>query len=187
MGSFSFSAPKIISTGQGGALVTNDDEIAFKLRRLKDFGRDSGGNDQHSSIGYNCKFTELQAVIGIAQIKKLQQRVNRKKEIYLLYHDCLNDVQSVKLFYNNVMNTAPWFIDTLVERREELILHLESKKIGSRVMYPPINRQKAYSLAGMYPVSERVGADGLWLPSMVQLTDDQIVYICESIKNFYER
>ena len=71
VGSFSFSMPKIITTGQGGALVTNDDEIAKKIRKLKDFGRSKGGLDVHDSIGFNSKFTEMQAVIGIEQMKKL--------------------------------------------------------------------------------------------------------------------
>lgn len=80
IGSFSFSAPKIISTGQGGALITDSDEMAFKLRRLKDFGRSGGGNDVHDSIGFNFKFTELQACIGIEQMKKLDGRVSRKRK-----------------------------------------------------------------------------------------------------------
>ena len=61
IGSFSFSVPKIISTGQGGALVTNDDQLASKIRRVKDFGRSGGGNDIHKTIGWNFKFTDLQA------------------------------------------------------------------------------------------------------------------------------
>jgi perosamine synthetase len=80
IGSFSFSAPKVISTGQGGALITNDDEIYYKIRKLKDFGRSSGGLDIHDSIGYNFKFTELQAVIGIEQMKKLQWELIEKKK-----------------------------------------------------------------------------------------------------------
>ena len=84
VGSFSFSAPKIISTGQGGAIITDDDDIAINLRKLKDFGRSGGGNDIHDSIGYNFKFTELQACIGIEQMKKLPTRVERKKEILML-------------------------------------------------------------------------------------------------------
>jgi len=80
VGSFSFSAPKIISTGQGGAIITNDDKIANKLRKLKDFGRSGGGNDIHDEIGFNFKFTELQACIGIEQMKKLAWRVERKKK-----------------------------------------------------------------------------------------------------------
>ena len=71
IGSFSFSAPKVISTGQGGALVTNSDDLASRLRKLKDFGRTGGGNDLHDSVGYNFKFTELQACVGLAQMKKL--------------------------------------------------------------------------------------------------------------------
>ena len=89
IGSFSFSAPKIISTGQGGALVTNDDDLAQKLRKLKDFGRSSGGNDIHDSIGFNFKFTELQACVGLEQMKKLPSRVERKKEIWLKYKEQL--------------------------------------------------------------------------------------------------
>lgn len=187
VGSFSFSAPKIISTGQGGAIITDDDEIALTLRRLKDFGRDGGGSDVHGSIGFNFKFTELQAVIGIQQMKKLPERVARKKEIYLRYQEGLSGLENVQLFQNDMVATVPWFIDTLVERREDLMAHLKAKGIGTRVMYPPITRQKAYDLGGSYPIAQRVGLDGLWLPSMVQLGDDQVRYICESIKEFYDK
>ena len=85
VGSFSFSVPKVITTGQGGCLVTNDDEMALRLRRLKDFGRTGGGNDIHDFIGWNFKFTDLQAAVGIEQMKKLRWRLERKKEIYRRY------------------------------------------------------------------------------------------------------
>ncbi len=186
VGSFSFSAPKIISTGQGGAIITDDDDIALSLRRLKDFGRDGGGSDVHGSIGFNFKFTELQAVIGIEQMKKLPERVARKKEIYLRYQEGLSGVEHVELFQNDMVTTAPWFIDVLVEQREDLMSFLKTKGVGSRVMYPPINKQKAYDLEGTYPVSENIGAKGLWLPSMVQLEDSQIDYICGCIRSFYK-
>ena len=185
VGSFSFSAPKVISTGQGGALVTNDDEVAKKIRKLKDFGRSGGGNDIHDSIGYNFKFTELQAVIGVEQMKKLQWRVDRKKEIISLYKNELADVKQVKFFEQDLVHTTPWFIDTLVENRAELQAFLKEKGIGSRVMYPSINKQVAYQLSGEYPVSNLVGEKGLWLPSAAQLTDEQIKYICNNISQFY--
>ncbi len=185
VGSFSFSAPKIISTGQGGALITDDDEVAFKLRRLKDFGRSGGGNDIHDSIGYNFKFTELQSCVGIEQMKKLPSRVERKKKIWQLYCDQLLNVPGIRLFSHELSNTTPWFIDSLVERRDQLIEFLKQHQIGSRIMYPPINRQKAYALPGSYPVSELVGRAGLWLPSSNQLTDDEITRICHSIERFF--
>jgi perosamine synthetase len=120
VGSFSFSAPKVISTGQGGMLITDNDELADRIRRIKDFGRSGGGNDIHDTFGLNFKFTDIQAVIGIEQMKKLQWRVDRKKEILLQYQDNLKDLEQVKFFEQNLEHTTPWFIDVLVEDREKL-------------------------------------------------------------------
>ena len=185
IGSFSFSMPKIISTGQGGALITDSDDMEYKLRRLKDFGRSGGGNDIHDSIGYNFKFTELQACIGVEQMKKLPSRVERKKQIWQAYANGLSGIDGIKLFHHDLNCTAPWFIDSLAERREELMVHLKLAGIGTRMMYPPINKQKAYSISGEHPVSNIVGEKGLWLPSAVQLSDEEIDFICNSIKAFY--
>lgn len=186
VGSFSFSAPKIISTGQGGALITDCDETADKIRRLKDFGRAEGGTDVHDSIGYNFKFTELQACIGIEQMKKLPDRIVQKKNMIKKYREYLDGLPQVKLFENDDCFTAPWFIDAIVEKRDELVAYLKSHNIGTRTMYPPLNAQKAYDVPGSHPVSEWVGANGLWLPSSVQLKHDEIAYICNKIRAFYE-
>jgi perosamine synthetase len=183
--SLSFSAPKIISTGQGGALFTDDDTLADKLRRLKDFGRASGGTDVHDSIGFNFKFTELQACVGLAQMRQLPDRISRKKDIWRLYQHGLADVQGIKLFEHDLGLCAPWFIDCRAERRDQLAAYLKGQGIGTRTMYPPIHLQKAYSLPGTYDVAEAIGRDGLWLPSMIQLDDTQIVRICKSIAVFY--
>jgi perosamine synthetase len=185
VGSFSFSAPKIISTGQGGALITDSDEIAAKLRRLKDFGRSGGGNDVHDSIGYNFKFTELQAAIGIEQMKKLDARVRRKKQIWQRYFDGLAGIAGITLFAHDLERTAPWFIDSMAERREALIAHLKDAGMQTRVMYPPINKQAAYRLPGEHAVSNAIGTHGLWLPSAVQLTDAEIDRITGAIRTFY--
>lgn len=185
VGSFSFSAPKIISTGQGGAIITNSDEIAKKLRLLKDFGRTSGGVDVHDSIGYNFKFTELQACIGVAQMAKLPYRVKRKKEIYNLYKSELSNVKEINFFHQDLSTSAPWFIDVLAKKRNDLQIFLKKKNIGTRVMYPPISSQLAYRATGNYPVSFNVGENGLWLPSMTQLTNDEIIKITKTIKDFY--
>lgn len=185
VGSFSFSAPKIVSTGQGGALITDDDETEFRLRRLKDFGRSSGGNDVHASVGYNFKFTELQACIGIEQMKKLPWRVERKKAIWARYRDRLANIGGIRLFSHELQSTAPWFIDALVEDRERLMGFLKDNRIGTRVMYGPINRQEAYQVPGHHPVSETVGQKGLWLPSAVQLRDEEIDYVAGKIAEFY--
>ena len=185
VGSFSFSAPKIISTGQGGAVITDDDKVAERLRKLKDFGRSGGGNDIHNEIGYNFKFTELQACIGIEQMKKLEWRVERKKEILKLYQNLLRDVEEIQFFNQDLLCTTPWFIDVLVKDRKVLQEYLKENNVGTRIMYPPINKQKAYQIDGEYPIAELIGENGLWLPSAVQLTNDEIKKICSLIVNFY--
>lgn len=184
-GSFSFSAPKVISTGQGGAIVTNDDNLAVSIRKLKDFGRSGGGNDIHDTIGFNFKFTELQAVIGNEQMKKLPWRVERKKKIYEQYVKYLSDIPEIKFFNQDLTCTTPWFIDILADRRDGLLEFLKRNFIGSRIMYPPINKQIAYHLPGEYPVSDKIGTNGLWLPSSSQLTDDEVDSVCTRIKEFY--
>jgi perosamine synthetase len=185
VGCFSFSVPKIITTGQGGCLITNDDELAERVRKLKDFGRAAGGTDIHQSIGYNFKFTDLQACVGIEQMKKLDWRIERKRQMLVKYQQALRAVGPVKFFEQDLINTTPWFIDILCERRADLQEHLKKRGIGTRVMYPPVNKQKAYQRFGHHPVSELVGQQGLWLPSSSQLTDQQIETVCDSVAEFY--
>jgi perosamine synthetase len=185
IGSFSFSVPKIITTGQGGALVTNDDALAATLRKLKDFGRSGGGNDIHDMIGYNFKFTDIQAAIGIEQMKKLPERVDMKKAMYARYREGLSGIDGLTLFDQDQSLCPPWFIDVLARDRDALQVHLKSAGVGSRVMYPPINAQKAYARPGSFPVSERVGAEGLWLPSSAQLSANEIDRVCAAIRSFY--
>jgi perosamine synthetase len=186
VGSFSFSMPKIITTGQGGALITDDDEVALNLLRLKDFGREKGGLDIHDSIGFNFKFTDLQAVLGIEQMKKLTWRIERKKNIMRLYQENLDHLNQLEFFEQNLKNTTPWFIDVMTENRDNLMEYLKKCGIGTRVMYPPLNEQKAYRISGHYPVSKSVGEKGLWLPSASQLTDEQVINICKKFSAFYQ-
>ena len=186
VGSFSFSPAKIISTGQGGAVVTNNSEIAKKVKYLKDFGRSKGGNDIHEYIGYNFKFTDIQAVIGIEQMKKLDDRIISKKNIYTMYSSLLSNNSHCRIIFNDINHTAPWFIELIAEKRDELIKYLEKNHIGTRPMYPPINKQKAYNETTSLPVSEMIGTKGLWLPSSVDLNEESIQYVVDKIVKFYQ-
>ena len=180
--SFSFSAPKIISTGQGGIVATNSDELATKVKKLKDFGRSSGGNDIHDSLGYNFKFTELQALIGLGQMQKLGERVIEKKAIYDWYREELNEIEEVELIENDTKYTAPWFYEVRTKDRENLISTLKHHGIGSRPMYPPINYQECWNVPGEHPVSNEIGERGLWLPSMSDLSREDVKKVGLAIK-----
>lgn len=185
IGSFSFSPPKIISTGQGGALVTDNVDIAMKLRKIKDFGRERGGVDLHDEFGLNFKFTDLQACIGIEQMKKLPWRVNRMKEIWNLYYDRLHS--HVKMIKSNNSEWIPWFVDIYVDDPLKLQDYLKKNNIGSRQVYPPIHTQKIYKDYNhlSYPITEKYTNMGLWLPSSSKLTNNQINYICDKILEYY--
>ena len=186
VGSFSFSMPKIITTGQGGALITNDDGIAGRLRRLKDFGRIQGGCDVHETLGYNFKFTDIQAVVGLEQMKKLPSRILRKKAIYRRYRDLLQTIKEVHLLPTDLDHATPWFIDVYVQNPDELSAWMKEKKIGTRRLYPPIHLQKVYETSSQYPCALQASSRGLWLPSSVQIRDEEIEKVCEEVAGFFE-
>jgi perosamine synthetase len=187
VGSFSFSTPKVITTGQGGALVTDDAELADRIRKIKNFGRRQSGVDFHETLGYNFKFTDLQAVVGIEQMKKLNWRVQRKREMFALYRRELMDVPQVGFIETNLEETSPWFIDVLVPDPQALGSFLKERDIGTRPCYPSIHSQPPYGVEGTFPVSNYVSAHGLWLPSSSFLSDEDITRICREIKAFFSR
>ncbi|MFH1841357.1 MAG: DegT/DnrJ/EryC1/StrS family aminotransferase [Candidatus Nealsonbacteria bacterium] len=192
VGSFSFSTPKIITTGQGGALITNDLEVFKKIKLLKDFGRKKGGSDFYEKVGWNFKFTDIQAIIGIEQMKRLKERIGKKKEIFRLYQKCLSGVKEVEFIKTNLREVPPWFVDIFVPNAQKLIDFLKKQGIGSRLIYPALHSQPAYRRHPLvknlrdYSVSSKIAKRGLWLPSFVFLKKSQIKYICKNIKEFYE-
>lgn len=187
VGSFSFSAPKIITTGQGGALITDDDELASRMRKIKDFGRVKPGVDWHDMMGQNFKFSDLQAVIGIEQMKKLPWRVDRKKAIYRRYATALGGVPGIEMLPTSD-ETPPWFVDIYVADPERLRARLHARGIGSRPVYPAVHRQSIYAPdlppRAAFPVAERSCARGLWLPSSSSLDDATIDRVCGEVCAF---
>lgn len=187
IGSFSFSTPKVITTGQGGALVTNDKKLNDKIIRIKDFGRIDRNTQNHDEIGYNFKFTDIQAALGLAQMDKLAWRLTRKKEMYALYKDSLKKISQIKFINTDLAQTSPWFIDIIVEDPIALSKYLKTKDIGTRVFYPAIHTTKPYFGSEKFPNSLWASAHGLWLPSSTFLADSDIILVCSTIKEFYEK
>lgn len=179
----SFSAPKIISTGQGGIVFSRFSDIAEKARRVKDFGREQGGSDVHDSFGINSKFTDLQALVGLAQLNKLETRKIRRKEQHQLYTEHLKDCDAIRLPKNDNLNTVPWFTEVIVKNRDLFIQVLKKNNIGTRPVYPEINKQKIYDENINLHNSKIISHTGLWLPSHMGVTNFHIEYICNILKS----
>lgn len=185
IGSFSFSTPKVITTGQGGALVTNNKKIYEKVIRIKDFGRLDRNTQDHDELGYNFKFTDVLAAIGVIQMKKLPWRLKRKKEIYKKYYELLKNVKEIQFVKTNLNEVSPWFIDIIVPDPLGLQKYLDEKQIGSRLFYPAIHTTKPYKSKEKFPNSLWAATHGLWLPSSSFLSDPDIICICKEIRKFY--
>jgi len=183
VGSISFSISKIITMGNGGAVITNEKEIADEIKLMKNFGRIKGGKDINLYPGTDMKFNDVLATIGIEQMKKLPYRIKRKKEQYKLYKEQLEDY--VQFVETDLRCTCPWMNDILVRSKAErvkLIAYLTSKGIGTRKFYPAIHTQEAFDIKGKFPNSEEISNRGLWLPSSIYLTDESIIYICDEVR-----
>lgn len=189
-GCFSFSPAKMITTGQGGAIVTNDEAIFHRLRELKDQGRPvrgTGGDDVHDSIGFNFKLTNLQAAVGLGQLEKLKTRMERVRRTYSIYRDELDGVSGIRILpFNIESGEQPQWVDALAERRDELDNFLAKNGAGCRRFWFPLHTQKPYLRDEKhFPVSTKVGKQAIWLPSAFQMTDDNVRSVCQLITKFY--
>jgi perosamine synthetase len=189
-GCFSFSPNKTITTGQGGLIVTDDDALLVRLRELKDQGRPvrgTGGNDVHASVGFNFKLTNLQAAVGVAQLARLETRVDRLAALYREYRRGLAGIdQVVVLPFDVDHGESPQWVDALVEKRDGLVDHLKSADIDCRPFWFPIHTQQPYRLSDQgFPNAMRVSPRALWLPSALSLSDDDVRTVCRRIREFY--
>jgi perosamine synthetase len=185
-GCFSFSANKTITTGQGGMIATNNTRLYYRLLELKDQGRraqGTGGDDLHPVMGYNFKFTDLQAAVGLAQLEKLTARLKKSKQRDSWYKEFLAGCPSISLpsLYSKEGEVTQW-TDVLIEDRNRIIVALNRGKIGYRCFWHPIHRQQPYrqsdaAFGGCISVSKR----GLWLPSYFGLTKEEVKYTAKII------
>ena len=184
IGCFSLSTPKIISTGQGGFVVTDDDHIASKMSMIKNFGRKCGGVDLFEVFGLNMKFTDIQAVIGIEQVKKLPDRVKFMRSLYRDYYEQLHDLP-IHMIAPIDDTYLPWFIDIYTPRRDELAIFLKAHNIQTRPTYPEIHRTPMYLIDAEYPITSSISNTGLFLPSHTLLKQEDVRFICRLIRAFF--
>jgi perosamine synthetase len=184
-GIFSFSPNKIITTGQGGAIVTNEDEIMLRIRAMKDQGRPTrgtGGADLHPLEGYNFKFTNLQAAVGLAQVEQFSKRIAHLTEIYALYRKNILDCDHLRLFpFNTGKGEFPLWPELWARDKKQIKEKFTAYGVGYRDVWFPLNTQPVFKNLRDFPNSQELSSTTIWLPSSFELTHDQVVEITSLI------
>jgi perosamine synthetase len=184
-GVFSLGTTKIITAGQGGVIATHRKGLYEACLRIKDHGRLSRSAEVHDTIGFNSKFTDLQAALGLAQLRKLPARIEAKRELFRWYREFLAGVSEIIVPPMDLTDTAPWFVDVMCHERTALESHLAAAGIETRRFYLLIHSQPCYRYDGNYPATEEISARGLWLPSSVNLTRADVAKVCSLIASHF--
>ena len=193
VGCFSFYANKIITTGEGGMVVTDDNDLAERARRLKDLAHDPKRRFFHTELGFNYRMTNLQAAIGLAQLEEIDRFIAIKLEMARAYEELLAEVPGLTLPREKEWaRSVYWMYAVLVEEefglsRDELMGKLAEKGIDTRTFFIPVHEQPLFrsrpEMEGLsFPVSEALSRKGLYLPSGLALTRNQMERVAEEIK-----
>src|SRR5271166_273827 len=186
-GCFSFSANKTVTSGQGGMVVTNSDDVYYRLRELKDQGRrfgGTGGDDLHPVLGFNFKYTDLQAAVAIAQLERMDERVAHFRRRDAWYREFLADCANIVLpgapnFEGEVLQ----WTDILCNDRATVQAALREQGIDSRAFWFPLHRQEPYRSGDReFPHAIDISARGIWLPSAFDLTKDDAKTVAQTVR-----
>lgn len=190
-GGFSFYANKIITTGEGGMITTNDADFAALLSNLRDHAFSSERHFWHKYVGFNYRMTNLQAAVGLAQVEQMPQFIDNRRQNAELYTRLLKEIPGIVTppQAGNVKNVF-WMYSILVEdefclTRDELRHFLAKHGIETRTFFIPMHLQPIYfeQFKGQrYPVAEMLCERGLYLPSASSLTEHQIRYVVDMVQ-----
>ncbi len=184
---FSFYGNKIITTGEGGICLTNDADLADRLRFLKDHGMSKDKRYWHPEIGFNYRLTNIQAAIGLAQLENIDLIISRKRKNAALYNSFFKDVEGITIppekdWARNVY----WMYSILVDNsfkyaRDEVISRLNENGIDTRPFFYPLHQMPPYFTTEKFEVSDKLSRQGINLPSSVKLNEEDIERIASVI------
>mgnify|MGYP001258876996 CR=1 FL=1 len=192
--SFSFFANKNLTTGEGGLVTTNSDDLAKKLRIIRNQGQE--GRYHHTHLGNNFRMTDITATIGIEQLKKIDKILDIKKNIAEKYNKKFINKKSIKIpKVPNYSSQPTWYMYSITvsqKIRNELIIHLKNKSIDSRLSFPPISTQPYYAKKYNFNNNELINSiynynTFLDIPVSVLMDDDDQNRVISEIISFVEQ
>ena len=199
VGCFSFFANKIITTGEGGMLVTDNGKIAENAKYFRNlcFPIDGTRNYSHGNLGYNFRLTNIQAAIGLAQLEKIDDYINMRRENAHLYNELLKCIPGIQTpIEKEGSKNVYWMYAITVDSkkfgltRDELVIKLKERGIDTRLFFKPMHNQPFLKKFGIidkdkYPVAGKISKTGLYLPSSSSLSKEQITFIVDTINVIY--
>jgi perosamine synthetase len=189
---FSFYGNKILTTGEGGMVTTNNAELALIVRRLRDHSFSDDHHFWHKYRGFNYRMTNLQAAVGLAQTEQLGEFVEKRRLNAALYEERLRDIGGLTLpVERGDVRNVFWMYSILVEdgfgcSRDELRRRLARRGIETRTMFVPMHLQPVYfeKYRGQrFPVAESLCRRGMYLPSSTALTEEDIDFVAGEIRS----
>ena len=193
IGTFSFFGNKIITTGEGGMIVTNDDGLAGKMRLFKNQGMENSRRYWHPVVGYNYRMTNVAAAIGLAQLEKIRSQIQGRSEVASWYREYLREFHGMSWQQDKEWAKRVWFLFTLVMEedsrsvRDDLIPYLLKHGIDTRPVYYPLHSLPPYaekSGSDVFPIADHVSRMGINLPTWAGMTREDVRYICDKILDY---
>jgi dTDP-4-amino-4,6-dideoxygalactose transaminase len=182
---FSLYANKIITSGEGGICVTDDERLARQMDHLKAMAFTPQHDFLHPKRAYNFRMTNLQGAVALAQFEKIEEILERRREIERNYNEGLKEVNGVTLMPER---DVLWMYDILAQDREGLQKYLEEHGIETRKFFKPMSQQPMYYNPNWEKLNAvRFSRDGLYLPTYFDLTKENQEEIVQRIKDFYNR
>jgi len=187
---FSFFGNKIITTGEGGMCLTNDDSLAEKMRMLRDHGMDKNKKYWHTVTGFNYRMTNLQAAVGLAQFEQFNKFYEARDFIFKEYISLLKDYPFITFQETNSNKNVNWSSTVRIsginqQIRNKIIDDLLESGIESRPFFYPLHTMPPYSdnvyHASGFSVANSLADEGITLPTFVDINREQIKYICEHL------
>jgi perosamine synthetase len=190
---FSFYANKLVTTGEGGMVLTNDSKFADQARSLRNLCFHRERRFYHTELGHNFRMTNLQAAIGLAQVERMPQTISKKRWIGETYTQRLKDIPNIQLPVEEPWaRQVYWMYGLVLDESTGLIAiefarQLLAEGIETRPFFLGMHEQPVFTNQGLfkgekYPIAERIARQGLYLPSGLTLTEAQLDQVCRAVE-----
>lgn len=190
---FSFYPNKLVTTGEGGMVVTNDPVIRDKCQLLRNLAFEPKQRYLHEELGWNFRMSNLQAAVGVAQLERLGEFIERKWAMGQCYDELLGNINEIQLplaktaYARNIYWVYGMVLNDDLMTGKELMQQLHEQGIGTRAFFYPMHQQPALLKMGLfngesYPVAERLAKQGIYIPSGLALHHDEMIRVGTTLK-----